>query len=206
MLAAHTLRCIGRIHLDAEQHRDALQIFRQGSLPAQDAASPGTLAGLALHEAWAYAGLGNAEEMQRALRRAEQEYARSQEAPDPWVGVVVLPDRSDLPASRAYAYTRLAVHDQQFAEAAVTDLTEALTLGDPSRTRAMLRVRVTLATNQYRCGETDLANTSTEQVLATIGQVNSPRTALALGTEIRRHTTDSTALDLAHRINTEVAA
>lgn len=89
------------------------------------------------------------------------------------------------------------------------NMTEALTLRDPARARALLWGRITLATNQYRCGETDLANTSTAQVLASIGQVSSRRTArdlTTLGTEIRQHTTDFTALDLAHRINTEIAA
>jgi hypothetical protein len=73
----------------------------------------------------------------------------------------------------------------------------------------MLRGRITQATNQYRCGETDLANTSTAQVLTSINQVNSRQTArrlITLGAEIRQRTTDSTALDLAHRISTDIAA
>jgi transcriptional regulator with XRE-family HTH domain len=91
----------------------------------------------------------------------------------------------------------------------VGPMTEALTLRDPGRARAMLAGRITLATNLYRCGETNLANTSTGQVLATISQVSSRHTArdlITLGTEIRQHTTDSTALDLAHRISTDIAA
>ncbi|MGH3979046.1 MAG: hypothetical protein ACRDRZ_08615 [Pseudonocardiaceae bacterium] len=88
-------------------------------------------------------------------------------------------------------------------------MTEALTLRDPARARAMLWGRTTLATNQYRCGETDLANTTTELILATTAQVSSRRTTrdlAVLGDQIRRHTTDSTALDLAHRISTQAAA
>lgn len=210
LLAAHALESLGDLHLLAGDYRETVRLCRLGTMPAQDAASHGMLAGIAFTEARAYASLGNAEEVQRALRRAEDEYARLHDQPDQWIiGAAVLPDQSELPAGRANAYSRLAAHNQRFAETAVTDMTEALTLRDPSRARAMLWGRITLATNQYRCGETDLANTSTEQVLATIGQVNSPRTTrdmVALGTEIRRHTTDSTALNLAHRINTEIAA
>lgn len=209
LLAAHALESLGDLHLLAGDYRESVQLCRLGAIPAQDAASPGMLAGLAFSEARAYAGLGNVEEVQRTLRRAEDEYARLQEQADQWVvGVAVLPDCSELPAGRANAYSRLATHERRFAENAVIDMTEALTLRDASRTRAMLWGRITLATNQYRCGETDLANNSTEQVLANIGQVNSRRTVrdmVALGTEIRRHTTDSTALDLSRRITTEVA-
>jgi hypothetical protein len=81
-------------------------------MPAQDATSPGMLAELARSETQTHAGLGNAEEVPRTLRRAEEHYARTQESPEGWAGVVVLPDRSVLPAGRAHAYSRLAVHDQ----------------------------------------------------------------------------------------------
>ncbi|MGH3720091.1 MAG: hypothetical protein ACRDRI_14865, partial [Pseudonocardiaceae bacterium] len=210
VLAAHALGTLGGLYLQTEHFPEALQLFRLGALPAQDVASPGMLTALALNEAKAYAGLGNVDEVQRALRRAEEHYARAQEAPVEWVvSVAVLPDNSEFPADRAGAYSRLAEHDPRFAELAVADMTQALALRDPGRARAMLSGRITLATNQYRCGETDLANTTTAQVLAAINQVSSLLTArklTALGTEIRRHTTDSTALDLAHRISTDIAA
>lgn len=209
MLVAHALGQLGGLYLQAGHFPEASSLFRLGALSVHDAASPGMLAGLALSEADAQAGLGSIDEVQQALRRAEEHHARVQDAPDEWVGTVVLPDHSELPAGRASAYSRLASHEQRFAEAAVMNMTEALTLRDPARARALLWGRITLATNQYRCGETDLANTSTAQVLASIGQVSSRRTArdlTTLGTEIRQHTTDFTALDLAHRINTEIAA
>ena len=210
VLAAHALGTLGGMYLQAGHFPEALQLLRLGGLPVQDVASPGIHASLALSEAKAYAGLGNVDEVQRALRRAEEHYARAQEVPAEWVlNTVVLPDHSCLSAGRANAYSRLASHDQRFAETAVTEMTEALTLRDPDRARAMLRSRITLATNQYRCGETDLANTTTEQVLAAIGQVSSRRTArdlITLGTEIHQYTTNSTALDLAHRISTDIAA
>jgi DNA-binding XRE family transcriptional regulator len=209
ILAAHALGTLGGLYLQAGHFPEALQLFRLGALPVQDVASPGMLAGLVLSEAQAHAGLGSIDEVERALRRAEEHYARAQEAPDEWVGTVVLPDHSDLPAGRANAYSRLARHDQRFAETAVIDMTAALGLRDPGRARAMLSARITLATNQYRCGETDFANTITEQVLASINQVSSRRTTrdlITLGTEIRHYTTDSTAQDLAHRIRTDIAA
>jgi len=188
VLAAHALGTLGSLYVQAGHFPEALQLFRLGALPVQDVASPSSLrVGLALSEAQAHAGLGNVDEVQRALRRAEEHYARVEEGPDEWVGTVVLPDHSELPAGRAHAYSRLASHDQRFAETAIMDMTEALTLRDPGRVRAMLIGRITLATNQYRCGETDLANITTEQVLSSINQVSSPRTArdlITLGTEI----------------------
>ncbi|MGH3833654.1 MAG: helix-turn-helix domain-containing protein [Pseudonocardiaceae bacterium] len=209
VLAAHALGTLGGLYLQAEHFPEALQLFRLGALPALDVASPGMLTALALAETKAYASLGNVDDVQRALRRAEEHYARAQEAPVEWViSAAVLPDNSDFPADRAVAYSRLAEHDPRFAEIAVTDMTEALTLRDPGRARAMLSGRIILATNQYRCGETDLANTTTGQVLAAIDQVSSLLTArklTALGTKIPQYTTDSTALDLAHRISTNVA-
>ncbi|MDQ3763738.1 MAG: helix-turn-helix domain-containing protein [Actinomycetota bacterium] len=208
-LAAHALGCLGWQYLQAGHFPEALQLLRLGALPAQEAASPGMLADLVRMEAHAHAGLGNAGEAQRALHRAEEHYARVHKAPDRLIGTVVLPDHSELPAARGNTYSRLASHDRHFAEAAAMNMIEALTLRDPGRTRAMLLGRVTLATNQYRCGETDLANSTTELVLASIGQVSSRRTTrdlITLGAEIRQHTTDSTALDLAHRITTEIAA
>ncbi|MDQ3155090.1 MAG: hypothetical protein M3R63_26265, partial [Actinomycetota bacterium] len=209
LLAAHALGRLGELYLQAGHFREALQIFQVGSIPAQQAASPGMLAGLAFDEARAHAGLGSADEVQRALRHAGEHYDRAQQAPDEWVNTAVLPDRSDPPCGPANAYSQLAAHHPRFAENAVTEMTEALTLRDPSRARAMLWSRITLAANQYRCGETDLANATTELVLTSVDQVSSRRTTRdlsALGSQIRRHTTDSTALDLAHRIHTEVAA
>ncbi|MGH3823682.1 MAG: helix-turn-helix domain-containing protein [Pseudonocardiaceae bacterium] len=209
LLAAHALGTLGGVYLQAGHFSEALQCFRLGALPVWDVTSPRMLTGLALSEAQAHAGLRNIDEAQRALRRAEQHYAHDQEAPDDWVGAIVLPDHSDLPAGRADAYSRLAGHDQRFAETAVLEMTEALTLCDPDRVRATLTGRIILATNQYRCGETDLANATTAQVLTAIGRLSSRLTArdlITLGTEIRQHTTDSTAADLAHRITTEVAA
>jgi hypothetical protein len=46
-------------------------------------------------------------------------------------------------------------------------------------------------------------------VIDSISQVNSRRTTrdlITFGTEICQYTTDSTALDLAHRISTDIAA
>ncbi|MGH3937650.1 MAG: helix-turn-helix domain-containing protein [Pseudonocardiaceae bacterium] len=209
LLAAHALGNLGDLYLQAEHFREALQIFQFGPIPAQDASSPGMLAGLALDEAWAYAGLGNVDEMHRALRHAGEHYDRAQQSPDEWVSTAVLPDDSDLPAGRANAYSQLASHHPRFAENAVIEMTEALTLRDPTRARALLWGRITLATNQYRYGETGLANTTTELVLASVSQISSRRTIRDLtdmGAAIRRHTTDSTALDLAHRIHTDTAA
>lgn len=208
--AAHALQSLGGLYLEAGHFPEALRLFRLGALPAQEAMSSGMLADLARSEACAHASLRSVDETQRALRRAEEHYARTQDAPAEWVvSAVVLPDHSELPAGRANAYSRLAGHDPRFAETAVMDMTEALRLRDPGRARAMLSARITLATNQYRCGETDLANTTTEQVLASISQVSSRRTTrdlITLGTEIRQYTTNSTALDLAHRISTDIAA
>jgi hypothetical protein len=208
--AAHALQSLGGLYLEAGHFQEALQLFRLGALPAQEAVSSGMLTDLARSEACAHASLGSVDEVQRGLRRAEEHYARAQEAPAEWfLSAVVLPDHSELPAGRANAYSRLASHDQRFAETAVTEMTEALRLRDPARTRAILSSRITLATNQYRCGETDLANTTTEQVLSSISQVSSRRTArdlITLGTEIHQYTTNSTALDLAHRISTDIAA
>ncbi|MGH3797109.1 MAG: helix-turn-helix transcriptional regulator [Pseudonocardiaceae bacterium] len=209
LLTAHALGKLGGLYRKAGHYREALQIFQLGPIPAREAGSSGMLANLALHEAQAHAGLGNVDEVRHALCQADEHYTRAQEAPDEWVGIAMFPDHSDLPAERANAYSRLAEHNQRYAETAVTDMTEALALRDPSRARAMLWGRITLATNQYRCGETGLANNSTELVLTTIDRVSSRRTyrdLRTLGTEIRRNTTDSTALDLAHRISTEVAA
>ncbi len=209
LLAAHALGRLGELYLQAGHFGEALQLFQLGSIPARQAAAPGMLAGLAFDEAWAHAGLGSADVMQRALRQAGEYYDRAQQAPDEWISAAVLPDRSDLPCGRANAYSQLAGHHPRFAENAVTEMTEALVLRDPTRARAMLVGRITLAANLYRCGETDLANATTELVLASVDQVSSRRTArdlAALGSQIRRDTTDSTALDLAHRIHTEVAA
>ncbi|MGH3943419.1 MAG: helix-turn-helix domain-containing protein [Pseudonocardiaceae bacterium] len=205
LLAAHALGRLGELYLRAGHYREALRILRLGERPARDVASPGMLASFALGAAQAHAGLGDANEVQRAFRRAEGLYAHAREASDEWISTAVLPDHSDLPAGRANAYSGLAGHDLRFAEAAVVDMTEALTLRDPARVRAMLWGRITLAANQYRCGEIDLANTGTELVLTSVGQISSRRTTrdlTALGAVIRQYTTDSTAHDLAHRIHT----
>jgi hypothetical protein len=87
-------------------------VFRQGAMPAQDATSPGMLADSPAARTQTHAGLGNAEEVQRTLRRAKEHYTQTQEALEGWAGVIMLPDRSVLPAGRAHAYSRLAVHDQ----------------------------------------------------------------------------------------------
>ncbi|MGH3932770.1 MAG: hypothetical protein ACRDTF_22670 [Pseudonocardiaceae bacterium] len=119
LLAAHALGCLGGLYLQAEHFREALQLFQLGPIPAQEAACAGMLAGLARSAAQAYAGLGNPDDMQRALRQAEEYYARAQQTPDEWVSTVVLPDCSVLPAGRASAFSRLASQHPRFTENAV---------------------------------------------------------------------------------------
>jgi len=54
---------------------------------------------------------------------SEEHYARAQEAPAEWVlSGVVLPDRSELPAGRANAYSRLAVISQVSSRRTARDL------------------------------------------------------------------------------------
>lgn len=113
VLAAHALGNLGGLYQQAGHFAEALSLFRMGALPVQDAAAPGMLAGLALSEAHAQAGLGSVDEVARALRRAEEHYERAQQAPDEWVwhcgatrplrttsrpGECVLPARRPRPA------------------------------------------------------------------------------------------------------------
>jgi len=100
------------------------------------------------------------------------------------------------------AHSDLAEHDPAFAALAAEATTTALRQSDPSETRSLLLYRSTLALNSYRSGDAADANEVTGQILTALPAVSSRRLLARLrplATEAATH--DSTATDLAHRLN-----
>ncbi len=202
---ALALNRLGVVHWQAGHYGDALHMFQLATRPAKEAGSMRLTACTWQHDAMVYARMGNVRETETALSRAAEDFSHAESDPAAWIALVM--DEAELHDAAALAYTDLARQDQAYTHRAVDEATSAIQLRDPTRTRAVLLKRTTLALNAYRGGETDLANRTTSQVLAALPEVSSRRVANRLRPlAIEAATHDSTAADLAHQLSVTVTA
>lgn len=76
-LLANVLYRMGRIYLEKDAPDDALKLFQLGQIAAQDSGSEIAVAVLCANEAWAYAKMGIVEQTHKMIKRAQDEFARS---------------------------------------------------------------------------------------------------------------------------------
>lgn len=199
-MAAKSLARLGKIYLDDGQYGDALRMFSLATVPAREASSSRMTAYLHLHDALVHARQGNTKAVQGSIRQAQADYADAGQNQPPRMTRFL--DDCTLHQHIALAYTDLAEHDPTFGPAAIEAATTAVQQTNQTETRSGLLHRTPLALNSYRCGDIDIANHTTSQILTALPDVSSRRLTTRLrALTIEAATHDSTATDLAHQLN-----
>jgi transcriptional regulator with XRE-family HTH domain len=158
-LVAAVLYRLGRLSLHRERPLDALRLFQLGQIAAQDADDPAEVARLHANEAWAYAQMGQHQQMHSALARAQDEAERVAPATaQPWTAVFFAPGDFTghcalvhgvlaRATSDARSAARHAVHAAELAKTALA----ASTSERPARSQVF--DRIVLAAALLRAGE-----------------------------------------------------
>ena len=200
-MAAKSLARLGKIYLDDGQYGDALRTFQLATVPAREAGSSRMTAYLHLHDALVYAKQGKTKVVESSIRRAQDDYAEI--ATDEPPRQIRFFNDNELLVHTALAHSDLAEHDPTHAIQAAEFTMTALRQGNVSEICSLQLWRTTLALNSYRSGDTERGNEVTGQILAALPAVHSRRLLARLrplAAEAATH--DSTATDLAHRLNT----
>jgi tetratricopeptide (TPR) repeat protein len=204
-MAAKALGRLGKIYLDDGQYGDALRMFQLATVPAREASSTRMTAYLHLHDALVYARQGNTKAVQSSIHRAQDDYAEAEmNAP---VRQTRFLDDCTLYHHIALTHTDLAEHDPASVTLALDAAATAVRHTARGERRSLLLHQGPLALNSYRSGNTELANQLTSEITATLPEVSSRRLLARLrplAAEAATH--DSTATDLAHRLNTLTTA
>ncbi|GAB2937169.1 helix-turn-helix transcriptional regulator [Micromonospora polyrhachis] len=173
-LAANVLYRMGRLHLHRGMHREALRFFQLGQITAQDSGSGLTVAMLCANEAWAYALLGDSQQMQRSISRARDEFARADHENAPvWVRFF---GEADLYASIGVTLSALSKPREADLEEGIALLQTAVALRGSSMARSRIFELTTLAVMCLRIGERDGGLHAGRQAVANAKSVRSVRT------------------------------
>ncbi|MEO3807503.1 helix-turn-helix transcriptional regulator [Sphaerisporangium sp. B11E5] len=206
-LAANVLYRLGRVHLHRHRIGDALRFFQLGQICAQDASCELTVALLCANEAWAYALLGDERLALKSIRRAEDEFARSDRPAAPaWVRFF---GEADLDAAGGMCHAGLAdAHERHLAPAAEL-LLRSVAGRDQDMARSKVFELIALATVRLRLGDIEGGLRDGHEAVTLTARVRSARAldrlspldkaAAALGTrtdarELRRRIADLRAV------------
>jgi ATP/maltotriose-dependent transcriptional regulator MalT len=198
---------LGRVHWQAGHYGDALHMIQLATGPAREANSMRLTASIWQSEAMVFARQGNFRETETALSRTADDYSRAEPDPPAWLALTL--DEAELHGIAATVYSDLAGHDPAYIHQAIDSANTAMRLRGNSPSRAFLVDRAKLALNAYRDGDTDHANRFTNELLAAASQVSSQRLRTTLLRPLAVEAAardDSTAADLAQRLDTVVTA
>ncbi|GAA1260514.1 helix-turn-helix transcriptional regulator [Sphaerisporangium rubeum] len=150
-LAANVLYRLGRVHLHRHRVVDALRFFQLGQICAQDASCELTVALLCANEAWAYALLGDERLALKSMRRAEDEFARSDRAAAPaWVRFF---SEADLHAAGGMCHAGLSDTLDHHLDPAAELLLRSVAGRDQDMARSKVFELIALATVRLRLGD-----------------------------------------------------
>ncbi|WP_327116909.1 hypothetical protein OHB12_06045 [Nocardia sp. NBC_01730] len=173
-LAANVLYRTGRLHLHRGMAREALRFFQLGQIAAQDSGCTLTVAMLCANEGWAYAMLGDANQMWSSLKRAQDEFARAESAKaQAWVRFF---GDADLNALVGVALTGNREATEKELSEGIEHIETAISLRGPDMTRSRVFELTALATAYLRSGSRDIGLDIGQQAVATAGAVRSIRT------------------------------
>ncbi|MFD1146548.1 hypothetical protein [Saccharothrix hoggarensis] len=201
-LVANIRYRVGRMRLHRGRCREALEVFAHGLAAARRAGSRRAVAMLHANQAWAHAGLGQADEAMRLLDLAHDEFARTPRGPVP--GWARFFDEPDLCGLSGVVLTELArTVDRSHTSAAIDSLTAAVAgySGGMARSRAFSLVALTA--NHLMQHDFDHAAEVGDHALAAAREVRSTRVVdrlRPLCALADRHATDPHARALSARI------
>ncbi|KZM70459.1 hypothetical protein [Nocardia terpenica] len=180
-LAASILYVLGRVSLVERQPREALRIFQLGQISAQDASNAAESARLYSNEAWAHAMMGNQQQMNDALARAEHEIARADRAKaDPWNAFFFTAGEHAGLTSAIFNELAVASDDastvERYTLRALEQIRDSLVSAGPDRpARSVLFDHTLAASCQFRLGDVASGVVSAATALAMTSEVLSAR-------------------------------
>ncbi|MFC6080554.1 helix-turn-helix domain-containing protein [Sphaerisporangium aureirubrum] len=172
-LAANVLYRLGRVHLHRSRMADALRFFQLGQICAQDASCELTVALLCANEAWAYALLGDERLALKSIRRAEDEFARSDRAAAP--GWVRFFGEADIQAAAGMCHAGLADADESHLAPAADLLLRSVAGRDHDMARSKVFELIALATVRLRLGDVEAGLRDGHEAVTLTARVRSVR-------------------------------
>ncbi len=170
-LMADSYYRLGRVSLHQGEAGEALHLFQLGKIVAQNSGCLASVAILNANEAWAYAMLGVAQQVDDALARARNELERVDPDTVPaWTRFAVA--EADVHGMAGVVYGALARHveHRHYAEQAIARSTNAVALRRPEERRSCTFDHIAVATAAALVGEHGEAAKHADHALALAGQ------------------------------------
>ena len=197
--SAIVLYYLGRVPLDNGDPAEAVKLFQLGQIAAQDSRFAAPVAFLLANQAVAYAHLGDSRQAMTALRRAEDEYARtvSDQHPPEFTRMF---DQTALNTAAGRVHSQLGLADQAHRDQAVARLHHALA-DETGRGRQRAFNRAWLATCLLADGNPAVGAQIGIQAVSETREITSPRLIdqlAPLHAQTRRYPHHSDVRQLAH--------
>jgi len=198
-MAAKALARLAETYIEDGQYGDAMRVIQLAAIPADEAGLTRMAAFLNLLEAAIHGNRDNSRAVELAIGHAQDHYANADNSL-PFRMTRFLIDET-LHKRIALAYSHLAEHDASYAARAADVAATAARSCPDSEPCTLLLAQVPLALNDYRSGNIDVANETTEAILTALPEVSSRRLTARLGPLAAEAATHgSTATDLAHQL------
>lgn len=150
VLVAEILYRMARLLLHGGHPKDALDLLQLGQVTAEESRSPLAVTVLWGNIAWTYAELGDAVEMQLALDRATDSYARTDLATEQWFKFFT---PADLDALHGVALATLAAVDRNRADNAVAALRRSVGGRTHDKARSLAFELIAMASAHLYAGD-----------------------------------------------------
>jgi tetratricopeptide (TPR) repeat protein len=210
-LITNVMYRMGKIYMEQDAPNEALKLFQLGQIAAQDSGSEIAVALLCANEAWAYSQLGDAEQSQKMIGRAQDEFARADPRRIP--GWARHCDEYELYASTGTVHFTLARNGDRekvsdpakHMRLAIPNLQRAIDGYGPEMARTHAFNLTTLAAAHLWDGDVNHGVRLGRQALDLAAEVKSARMVRRfrpLYQEALRHPHNSASRDLADQIST----
>ncbi|MEU1600213.1 hypothetical protein ABZ468_47555 [Streptomyces sp. NPDC005708] len=180
IFGANVLAGMARQMLYRDQPHDALELIRLAQDGARRLAGPRVRAMLHTREAWAYAAMGRPAAFQRATAQAAECLATARTGEEPyWIAYF---DEAELAGTTGGRLLELArKNPQQHAEAAATEIRQALVRRGPEASRSHALDRIGLAQCHFLIGDLTVAVEETHRAVDAARSTRSGRVRAQLG-------------------------
>jgi hypothetical protein len=180
VFGANVLAGMARQMLYRDQPQDALELIRFAQDGARHVAGPRVRAMLHTREAWAYTAMGRTAAFQRATVQAAEALATAKSSEEPyWIAYF---DEAELAGTTGGRLLDLARQNpKQHAEAAVTEIRQALARRGPEASRSHALDRIGLAQCHFLLGDLTEAVEETHRAVDAAHATRSSRVRAQLG-------------------------
>ncbi|MFD5855618.1 helix-turn-helix domain-containing protein [Streptomyces chartreusis] len=180
VFGANVLAGMARQMLYRDQPQDALELIRLAQDGARHVAGPRVRSMLHTREAWAYAAMGRTAAFQRATTQAAEALVDAKPGEEPyWIAYF---NEAELAGTTGGRLLDLARQDpKQHAEAAATEIRQALDRRGPEASRSHALDRIGLAQCHFLLGDVNAAVKETHRAVDAARATRSSRVRAQLG-------------------------